>query len=334
MAIRIGINGFGRIGRTILRLAYRDPEIEIVQINDLTDAKSMAHLLKYDSVHGNMKAQVGSSENAIEVDGKKILYSKTADIKQINWKNSRADIVFECTGRLHGSIDCQYHLEGGAKKVIISAPAETFDITLVLGVNEKEYQPGKHHIISNASCTTNCLAPVAKVLDENLKIKRGLMTTIHSFTNDQRIIDGAHSDPRRARAGSLNQIPTSTGGAKAIGLVLPRLKGKLDGMAIRVPTPIVSLVDLVAELESETSAEKVNALLANAAKGELKGILGYSEEPLVSSDYNGSKFSAVVDALSTKVIGGSMVKVLAWYDNETGFSQRMIDMAKFISSKS
>ncbi len=333
MTIRIGINGFGRIGRTILRLAHQDPQVEIVKINDLASTAEMAHLLKYDSVHGNFSEEVSATESEIKVGNKAIRYSQIADIQKIDWKDVPVDIVFECTGRLNGKVDCVHHLNGGAKKVIISAPADTFDATLVLGVNNEVYQPAEHHIISNASCTTNCLAPVAKVLDENLKIVRGLMTTVHSYPNDQRIIDGGHKDLRRARAGALNQIPTSTGGAKAIGLVLPRLKGKLDGMAIRVPTPNVSLVDFVCDLEKETTAEQVNSLLLAASQGALQGILGFTKEPLVSSDFNGSKFSGVVDGLSTKVIDKTMVKVLAWYDNETGFSQRMIDMAKFIWSK-
>jgi len=333
MAVRIGINGFGRIGRTVLRLAFQDPAVEIVQINDLTDTKSVAHLLRYDSVHGLFPAEVSASEDEIRVGDKKIYYSKIADIKKIDWKKSPVDIVFECTGRLKGKEDSIHHIEGGAKKVIISAPSETFDATLVMGVNAQDYDPKQHNIVSNASCTTNCLAPVAKVLDEQFGIRRGFMTTVHSYTNDQRIIDGLHSDLRRARAGALNQIPTSTGAAKAIGLVLPRLQGKLDGMAIRVPTPNVSLVDFVCDVEKSTSAEEVNAALEAASKGALKGILAYTKDPVVSTDFNGCKASATVDALSTKVIDKTMVKVLAWYDNETGFSQRMIDMAKFIWSK-
>jgi glyceraldehyde 3-phosphate dehydrogenase len=332
MAIRIGINGFGRIGRTILRRAHGDPAVEIVQVNDVTSPAGMAHLLKYDSVHGTFPAEIGFSENEILVGKKKILYSKISDIKKINWRDTSVDIVFECTGRLKGKADCQYHLDGGAKKVIISAPAET-DATLVMGVNEASYDPRVHHVVSNASCTTNCLAPVAKVLDEHLRIVRGLMTTIHSYTNDQRIIDGVHDDLRRARAGGLNQIPTSTGAAKAIGLVLPRLKGKLDGMAIRVPTPNVSLVDLVVDVETAATAEEINGWFREAARGALKGILDITSEPLVSSDFNGSTYSSVVDGLSTKVLDKTLVKVLAWYDNETGFSQRMVDMAKYIWSK-
>ena len=332
MAIRIGINGFGRIGRTILRLAHSNPDVQVVQINDITTTQAMAHLLKYDSVHGVFPAEVSSTEDQIVVDGKKILYTKIADIHKIKWTDT--DIVFECTGRLSGKTDNQHHLNGGAKKVIISAPADNVDATLVMGVNEETYNPKEHHIVSNASCTTNCLAPVAKVMDELLTIKRGLMTTVHSYTNDQKIIDSVHSDLRRARAGGLNQIPTSTGAAKSIGLVLPRLKGKLDGMAIRVPTPNVSLVDFVADVEKETTAEQLNAAFRDAAsKAPLKGILSFTSEPLVSTDFNGSRFSSVVDGLSTKVLDKTLVKVLAWYDNESGFSTRMIEMAKYIWSK-
>jgi len=333
MAIRVGINGFGRIGRTITRLALHDTDVEIVKVNDLTPIQEMAHLLKYDSVHGTLDASVEAREDSILIAGKKILFSRTSDLKKLDWKDAGVDIVLECTGRLNGKADCQYHIDGGAKKVIISAPADSCDITLVMGVNNTEYDPVKHDVVSNASCTTNCLAPVAKILDETFTIRHGLMTTVHSYTNDQRIIDGGHSDPRRARAGALNQIPTSTGGAKAIGLVLPRLKGKLDGMAIRVPTANVSLVDFVAELEKPTSAKELNEQFKKAAHGSLKGILDYSEEPLVSSDYNGSHFSSVVDGLSTKVLDGTLVKVLAWYDNETGFSQRMIDLTKYIGKR-
>lgn len=333
MALRIGINGFGRIGRTIFRLAQGDEQFEVVKINDLASTKELAHLLKYDSVHGNFNGTIEVREDAIVVNGKKVLVSKTADITKINWSDTPVDIVLECTGRLEGKKDCVHHLKGGAKKVIISAPSDDCDYTVVCGVNEAGYDPAKHEVISNASCTTNCLAPVVKVLDEKLKVKRGFMTTVHSYTNDQRIIDGGHKDLRRARAGALNMIPTSTGGAKAIGLVLPRLKGKLDGMAIRVPTPNVSLVDFVADLETSTSVEEVNRYFQEAANGPLKGILGYSAEPLVSTDYNGSRFSSVVDSLSTKVMDGTMVKVLAWYDNESGFSQRMIDLSKYVGSK-
>jgi len=333
MALRIGINGFGRIGRTIFRLAQGDSQFEVVKINDMAPMTELAHLLKYDSVHGNFKGTVETQENALVVDGKKVLVSKIPDITKINWSDTPVDIVLECTGRLEGKKDCIHHLKGGAKKVIISAPSDDCDYTVVFGVNHDGYDPAKHEVISNASCTTNCLAPVVKVLDEKLKVKRGFMTTVHSYTNDQRIVDGGHKDLRRARAGAINMIPTSTGGAKAIGLVLPRLKGKLDGLAIRVPTPNVSLVDFVADVETATTVEQVNGFLKEAAGGALKGILGYSAEPLVSTDYNGSRYSSVVDALSTKVMDGTMVKVFAWYDNESGFSQRMIDLSKYVGSK-
>jgi len=333
MSVRIGINGFGRIGRTIFRLAQGDPQFEVVKINDMASNKELTHLLKYDSVHGNFNGRVEFEENAMVVNGKRVLVSKISDITKINWNDTPVDIVLECTGRLEGKKDCIHHLKGGAKKVIISAPSDDCDYTVVMGVNEGGYDPAKHEVVSNASCTTNCLAPVVKVLDEKLKVKRGFMTTVHSYTNDQRIIDGGHKDLRRARAGALNMIPTSTGGAKAIGLVLPRLKGKLDGMAIRVPTPNVSLVDFVADVETATTVEQLNGFFQEATQGELKGILGYSSEPLVSTDYNGSRFSSVVDGLSTKVMEGTMVKVLAWYDNESGFSQRMIDLSKYIGKK-
>ncbi len=332
--IRLGINGFGRIGRTIARLAAKDSQVQIVQINDLTSPQNMAHLLKYDSVHGIFEPEVTAEENAILVNGKKIVYSRIAELSKINWKDAGVDFVLECTGKTNGKSDCQHHLKNGAKKVIISAPSDDCDLTVVYGVNEKKYDSKNHEVISNASCTTNCLAPVVKILDEALTIQCGQMTTVHSYTNDQRIIDGGHQDLRRARAAALNMIPTSTGGAKAIGLVLPHLKGKLDGMAIRVPTPNVSLVDLVVQVEKETSTEEVNAILKKGAEGELKGILDFSNLPLVSSDYNGSAFSSIVDGLSTKVLGKKLVKVLAWYDNETGFSQRMIDLAKFMGRQS
>jgi glyceraldehyde-3-phosphate dehydrogenase, type I len=332
MSIRIGINGFGRIGRTIARLALGDPQVEIAMINDVSPPEVMGFLLKYDSVHMTLPVQVTETDHSITLNGKEIPWTKAMDPKQIPWGQAKVDVVLECTGRLKDRSQCQHHLDQGCKKVIVSAPFNEADLTLVMGVNQDSYDPKQHHVISNASCTTNCLAPVAKVLDEALTIRRGFMTTIHSYTNDQRILDGGHSDLRRARAAALNMIPTSTGGAKAIGLVLPRLKGKLDGMAIRVPTPNVSLVDFVAEVEKATRAEEINRHLEKAAAGPLKGILDYSNEPLVSSDYNGSKFSAVVDGLSTNVIDGSFVKVLAWYDNETGFSQRMIDLVKYIGS--
>lgn len=329
MPLRLALNGFGRIGRTIFRLAINDPEVQIVKINDLAPTQELAHLLKYDSVHGRFDGEVKTSENHIEVNGKSIQCTKTADVTKLDW--SGVDIVLECTGRMDGKADCVNHIKGGAKKVIISAPADDADLTIVYGVNHTKYDPANHQIVSNASCTTNCLAPVVQILDESLGVKRGVMTTVHSYTNDQRIIDGAHKDPRRARAGALNMIPTSTGGAKAIGLVLPHLKGKLDGMSIRVPTPNVSVVDFVAEVSKPTDIKAVNALFEKAAaSGPLKGVLDYSNEPLVSTDYNGSRFSSVVDGLSTKVLEGNLVKVLSWYDNETGFSQRMVDLSKYI----
>jgi glyceraldehyde 3-phosphate dehydrogenase len=329
MSLRIALNGFGRIGRTIFRLAAGDPDIQFVKINDLAPTEDLAHLLKFDSVHGRFDGEVKAAGDHIEVNGKSIQCMKTADVTKLDWKG--VDIVLECTGRLDGKADCINHIKGGAKKVIISAPADDSDLTIVYGVNHTKYDPANHQVVSNASCTTNCLAPVVQILDESLGVKRGVMTTVHSYTNDQRIIDGAHKDPRRARAGALNMIPTSTGGAKAIGLVLPHLKGKLDGMAIRVPTPNVSLVDFVAEVKTPTDAKAVNALFQKAAaSGPLKGIFDYSAEPLVSTDYNGSRFSSVVDGLSTKVMEGNLVKVLSWYDNETGFSQRMVDLAKYI----
>ncbi|HEX5035321.1 MAG TPA: type I glyceraldehyde-3-phosphate dehydrogenase [bacterium] len=329
MSLRLALNGFGRIGRTIFRLAVNDPDVQVVKINDLAPTQELAHLLKYDSVHGRFEGEVKALENRIEVNGKTIECSKISDVTKLDWKG--VDIVLECTGRLDGKADCINHIKGGAKKVIISAPADDADLTIVYGVNHTKYDPANHQVVSNASCTTNCLAPVVKILDENIGVKRGLMTTVHSYTNDQRIIDGGHKDPRRARAGALNMIPTSTGGAKAIGLVLPNLKGKLDGMAIRVPTPNVSLVDFVAELNAPTDAKAVNALFEKAAaSGPLKGIFDYSTEPLVSTDYNGSRFSSVVDGLSTKVMEGNLVKVLSWYDNETGFSQRMLDLSHYI----
>lgn len=333
MAVKIGINGFGRIGRNVFRAALKNPEIEVVAVNDLTDAKTLAHLLKYDSVHGTLDAEVSVNGNNIVVDGKEIVVKAERDPANLGWGELGVDIVVESTGRFTKREDAAKHLEAGAKKVIISAPATNEDITIVMGVNEDKYDPANHHVISNASCTTNCLAPFAKVLHEKFGIIRGMMTTVHSYTNDQQILDLPHKDLRRARAAAESIIPTSTGAAKAVALVLPELKGKLNGMAMRVPTPNVSVVDLVAELEKEVTVEEVNAALKAAAEGELKGILAYSEEPLVSRDYNGSTASSTIDALSTMVMEGRMVKVLSWYDNETGYSHRVVDLAAYIASK-
>jgi glyceraldehyde 3-phosphate dehydrogenase len=333
MGVKIGINGFGRIGRVVVRAAQRmGADLDFVAVNDLTDAPTLAHLLKYDSVHGIFPGEVQAKGDLILVDGKEIKVMAIKDPAQLPWKDLGVEVVMECTGLFRDKDKAAKHLEAGAKKVIISAPAKGPDITLVMGVNHQAYDPKKHHIISNASCTTNCLAPVAKVILESFGIKRGLMTTIHAYTNDQMILDLPHKDLRRARAAALSMIPTTTGAATAVALVLPQLKGKLDGMAIRVPTPNVSLVDLVAEVEKETSVEAVNAALKKASDGELKGILGYSEKPLVSVDYNGTVASSTVDALSTTVVEGRMVKVLSWYDNEMGYSARMVDVARFISA--
>ena len=333
MAIKVGINGFGRIGRNLLRASLNTKEIEFVAANDITDAKTLAHLLKYDSILGNLDADVRAQGDIISVNGKPLKVLAVSDPSQLPWRDLGVDIVVESTGRFTEKDGASKHLSAGAKKVIISAPAKNEDITVVLGVNEKSYDPKKHHVLSNASCTTNCLAPVAKVLLENFGIKRGLMTTIHSYTNDQKILDLPHKDLRRARAAALSMIPTTTGAAKAVSLVLPQLKGKLDGMAIRVPTPNVSVVDLVAELDKDTTAEEVNTSFKKAAEGELKGILQYCDEPLVSIDFNGNSNSSIVDAMTTKVIEKRMVKVLAWYDNEWGYSCRVRDLILYIAGK-
>jgi glyceraldehyde 3-phosphate dehydrogenase len=333
MGAKIGINGFGRIGRVIVRAAQRmGADMDFVAINDLTDAQTLAHLLKYDSVHGIFPGEVKARGSSLIVDGKEIKVTAIKDPAQLPWKELGVEIVMECTGLFRDRDKAAKHLEAGAKKVIISAPAKGPDVTIVMGVNQQVYDSKKHHIISNASCTTNCLAPVAKVLLDNFGIKKGLMTTIHAYTNDQSLLDFPHKDLRRARAAAVSMIPTTTGAATAVALVLPQLKGKLDGLAIRVPTPNVSLVDLVAEVEKETSVDGVNAAFKKASQGELKGILGYSEEPLVSVDFNGNPLSSIVDSLTTSVIEGRMVKVLSWYDNEMGSSSRMVDMAKFISA--
>lgn len=333
MAIRVGINGFGRIGKNFLRTSLQEAKIDIVGINDLTDAKTLAHLLKYDSVHGILGADVKANDNNIIVNGKEIKVTAITDPAQLPWKNMKVDMVLESTGRFVDRQGASKHLSAGASYVIISAPAKEPDITVCLGVNEEMIDISKHKIISNASCTTNCLAPIVKVVDQKFKIKRGLMTTIHSYTNDQRILDLPHKDLRRARAAALSMIPTTTGAAKAVGLVLPHLKGKLDGMAIRVPTPNVSVVDLVADVEKETTVEAVNAAFKEASEGPLKGIMEYSEEPLVSIDCNGNPHSAVVDATLTKVLEGNMVKVLAWYDNEWAYSCRIRDIMLYIEGK-
>jgi len=330
MAIKVGINGFGRIGRCVLRLAIDRPDMEFVAVNDITDAKTLAHLMKYDSVHGNFTGTVEVKGDAMVVNGKSVKVIAKTNPNELPWKDMGVQVVIESTGRFTDKAGASKHLEAGAKKVIISAPAKNEDITIVMGVNDKNYDPAKHHVISNASCTTNCLAPVAKVLLENFGIKKGLMTTIHSYTNDQKILDLPHKDLRRARAAALSMIPTTTGAARAISLVLPSLKGKLDGLAIRVPTPNVSLVDLVAELEKDTTVEAVNGSLKKASEGELKEYLRFSEEELVSADFNNSLFSSIVDGPLTAVIGGNLVKVLSWYDNETGYSARIVDLIKLI----
>ena len=335
MSIRVAINGFGRIGRNVLRSAKQSKVegIEFVAVNDLTDTSTLAHLLKYDSVHGRYPGDVSVSDEGLVVDGDTLKVFSERDPASLPWSDLGVDIVVEATGFFRSCDQAAKHLEAGAQKVIISAPAKDEDITIVLGVNEGSYNPDEHHIISNASCTTNCLAPVAKVLMESFGFRRGLMTTIHAYTNDQALLDMPHSDLRRSRAAAMSMIPTSTGAAKATALVLPELEGKLDGMAIRVPTPNVSVVDLVAELDQDTSAEAVNAAFEEAAEGPLKGILAISDEPLVSVDYTGSPYSSIVDGLSTAVMGGRMVKVLSWYDNEWGYSTRVVNLVGFIGAR-
>jgi glyceraldehyde 3-phosphate dehydrogenase len=331
MALRVAINGFGRIGRMVFRSALREEGIEIVAINDLTSAATLAHLLKYDSVHGPFNAKVEANGDELVVNGKAIKILAVRNPEELPWKQYKVDVVLESTGLFTAREKAELHLKAGAKKVVISAPATGEDITIVMGVNDSLYDGSKHNIISNASCTTNCLAPVAKVLNDSFGIEKGLMTTIHSYTNDQNILDLPQKDLRRARAAALSMIPTSTGAAKAVALVLPELKGKLDGFAIRVPTPNVSVVDLTCILKSSTDAAAVNAALKAAAEGPLKGILGYTEEELVSIDFNGCPLSSIVDAKSTKVIDGNLLKVLSWYDNEMGFSNRVIDLFKLIA---
>ncbi len=332
MSVKVGINGFGRIGRMVFRAALDHPDVEVVAINDLTDAPTMAHLLKYDSVHNALDNNIVADEKAIVVDDRKIPYSAIKDPAELPWKELGVDIAMECTGLFRDKENAGKHLTAGAQKVIISAPAKEPDATIVMGVNHTQYDPKQHHVISNASCTTNCLSPVAKVLMDNFGIRSGLMTTIHSYTGDQRLLDFPHKDLRRARAAALSMIPTSTGAAKAVALVLPELAGKLNGLAIRVPTPNVSIVDIVVTIEkSGVSVNEVNAALKAAAEGELKGILGYCDEPLVSTDYNGNKLSSIVDAQTTYVVD-QMVKVLSWYDNEAGYSNRMVDLAALVGS--
>lgn len=333
MAVKVGINGFGRIGRNIFRSSLGDPDIDFVAVNDLTDTRTLAHLLKYDSVLGNLEHQITSTENGISVEGEEFRVFSQRDPAAIDWDSVGAEIVVESTGIFTKAEDAKKHLHGSVKKVIISAPAKNEDITIVLGVNEENYDPAAHNIISNASCTTNCLAPVAKVVHEKFGIKSAQMTTIHSYTNDQQLLDLPHKDLRRARAAALSMIPTSTGAAKAVALVLPELKGKFDGISVRVPTPNVSLVDVVMDLEKETTAEEVNRAFKDAANEELRGILDFSEEPLVSVDYKRNPNSSIVDAEYTKVIGGTMLKVLSWYDNEWGYSCRVRDLIKYIASK-
>jgi len=333
MAVKVGINGFGRIGRNILRASIQDSGIEFVAVNDITDPKTLAHLLKYDSVLGIFPGAVTYGEDHIKVDGRIIKVFKVKDPADLDWTSLGTEIVIESTGLFTKAEEAKKHLKGSVKKVIITAPAKNEDVTLVLGVNEAAYDPAKHHIISNASCTTNCLAPVAKVVHENFKILKGSMTTIHAYTNDQRILDLPHKDLRRARAAGVSIIPTTTGAAKAVGLVLPELKGKLDGFAMRVPTPNVSLVDLVALTEKSTTVEEVNAALKRAAEGPLKGILEYCTEELVSIDFRGNPHSAIVDPGFTKVIDGNCLKLTAWYDNEWGYSCRVRDLINFIAKK-
>lgn len=333
MTVKVGINGFGRIGRNVFRQALNNKEVEIVAINDLTDAEMLAHLLKYDSVHGKLDAEIKVENDDIIVDGQKVHVFSERDPKDISWKDHGVEVVIESTGRFTNKEAASKHIEAGAKKVIISAPAKDEDITLVLGVNDEEYDKDNHHIISNASCTTNCLAPFAKVLDDKFGLKRGLMTTVHAYTNDQQILDLPHKDYRRARAAAENIIPTSTGAAKAVGKVLPQLDGKLNGMAIRVPVPDGSVVDLVAELDKNVTAEEINKAFKEAAEGDLKGILEYSEEPLVSRDIVDNPHSSIIDGLSTMVMEDNMVKVVSWYDNEMGYSSRCVDLAQFLKAK-
>lgn len=333
MPIKVGINGFGRIGRNVVRAGLHNPEIEFVAANDLTDTKTLAHLLKYDSILGQLPEEVKAEGDELRVGDKKIKIFAIKDPAEIDWTSLGAEIVVESTGRFTDAADAKKHLRGSVKKVIISAPAKGEDVTIVLGVNDKAYEPSKHNVISNASCTTNCLAPLVKVLNDTFGIEKGSMTTVHSYTNDQNVLDFPHTDLRRSRAAALNIIPTSTGAAKAIGLVVPELKGKLDGYSMRVPTPDVSVVDFVAVLKKDTTTEEVNEALKQAAEGELKGILAYTTDPVVSSDMLRNPNSSIVDAELTKVLGGNLAKVVSWYDNEWGYSNRVVDLAIFIGKK-
>jgi len=331
MSVKVAINGFGRIGRNVFRAAQSSSEFEIVAINDLTNPQTLAHLLKYDSIHGVLSADVSATDDSIQCGGKSIKVFSERDPAALPWKELGVDIVIESTGFFTNGKDASKHIQAGARKVIISAPGKEVDLTVCIGVNDNLYDASQHNIVSNASCTTNCLAPVAKVIMESFGIVKGLMTTVHAYTNDQSILDLPHSDMRRARAAALSMIPTTTGAAKAVALVLPELKGKLDGLAVRVPTPNVSLVDLVVETEKATSVEEVNAALQAAANGPLKGILDYCTEPLVSCDFNGNPASSSVDAATTSVIGGTMIKVMSWYDNEWGYSNRIVDLVKLMA---
>ncbi|MBY0222755.1 type I glyceraldehyde-3-phosphate dehydrogenase [Sporosarcina aquimarina] len=333
MTVKLAINGFGRIGRVVLRETLKTEDVEVVAINDLTDAAMLAHLLKYDSVHGVLDSDVQSDESSLVIDGKKVKVFAEKDPANLPWGDLGVDIVIDSTGVFRDKEKLQKHIDAGAKKVILSAPAKGEMTTLVMGVNEETYNPATDHIVSNASCTTNCLAPVVKVLNDTFGIKRGMMTTVHSYTNDQRILDLPHEDYRRARAAAESMIPTSTGAASAVTKVIPELKGKLDGMAVRVPTPNVSLVDFVAEVGQDVTTEQVNAALKQASENELKGLLYFNELPLVSIDYNGNTASSTVDALSTMVLDGNMVKVISWYDNESGYSARCIDLARYMEKQ-
>lgn len=333
MAVKVGINGFGRIGRNILRTALGDSDLDFVAVNDLTDTKTLAHLLKYDSVLGNLDEEITASDSTIKVGKDEFKVFSEKDPAAIDWNSVGAEVVIESTGRFTNAEDARKHLRGSVKKVIISAPAKNEDITIVLGVNEDKYDPGAHNIISNASCTTNCLAPLAKVIYEKFGIVSAQMTTIHSYTNDQQLLDLPHKDLRRARAAAISMIPTSTGAAKAVALVIPELKGKFDGISVRVPTPNVSLVDVVIEVERETNTDEVNRALKDAANEQLQGILEFSEEPLVSIDFRKNSNSSIVDAEYTKVINGNLVKILSWYDNEWGYSCRVRDLIKYIAGK-
>jgi glyceraldehyde 3-phosphate dehydrogenase len=333
MAIRVAINGFGRIGRNVLRSAKKSgADLDFVAVNDLTDTETLAHLLRHDSVHGHYPGTIEARENALIVDGDEVRVLSEKDPAALPWGDLGVDIVIESTGRFTSRADAAKHLDGGARKVIISAPAKNEDVTIVLGVNEEAYDPAQHHVVSNASCTTNCLAPVVKVLLDEFGFRRGIMTTVHSYTNDQQILDLPHKDLRRARAAALSIIPTTTGAAKATGLVLPQVKGRIDGMAMRVPTPDVSIVDLTCELEKEVSVDSINAAFRDAAQGRLKGILAYEESELVSVDFIGNPHSAILDAPSTSVVAG-MVKVIAWYDNEWGYSSRCVDLARYMGDR-